>query len=237
MARDRVVRVAWHAAVWLVARNEHGALSSGNATAGSGLHGHDARLGRPRRGRRSATPTRTALCRPRRGCGRGRARPRHRCRGSGTGALPARQRHSRRCWAWSPPQGDCTGHGARLGRAPKGRCASREFGISLTKRAGRSPNGGPRIEQLGGKDLKLTTPLDERGEKVQRIKSFRGAQPPRKLRWTNAGKFGVGDAVWRFRSGRCVSRPMMAAQHVPPEGHDRGVTAGSGVFRMVDGVI
>ena len=29
----------------------------------------------------------------------------------------------------------------------------------------------------------------------------------------------------------------MAAQHVPPEGHDRGVTAGSGVFRMVDGVI
>ena len=68
-------------------------------------------------------------------------------------------------------------------------------------------------------------------------KSFRGAQPPRKLRWTNAGMFGVGDAVWKIRSGRCVSRLMMAAQHVPPEGHDRGVTAGSGVFRMVDGVI
>ena len=29
----------------------------------------------------------------------------------------------------------------------------------------------------------------------------------------------------------------MAAQQVPPEGHDRGVTAGSGVFGMVDGVI
>ena len=43
--------------------------------------------------------------------------------------------------------------------------------------------------------------------------------------------------VWEIRSGQCVSKPMMAAEHVPPEGHDRGVTAGSGVFGRVDGVI
>jgi hypothetical protein len=37
--------------------------------------------------------------------------------------------------------------------------------------------------------------------------------------------------------GRPVSRPMMAAQQAPTEGHDRGVAAGSGVFGVVDGVI
>ena len=99
------------------------------------------------------------------------------------------------------------------------------------------------LTPLGGavpsNDLRVFAARSRRGSSVdeERFKSFRGAQPPRKLRWTNAGKFGVGDAVWKIRSGRCVSRPMMAAQHVPPEGHDRGVTAGSGVFRMVDGVI
>ena len=29
----------------------------------------------------------------------------------------------------------------------------------------------------------------------------------------------------------------MTAQQLPPEGHERGVTAGSGAFGMVDGVI
>src|SRR5271167_1353365 len=71
----------------------------------------------------------------------------------------------------------------------------------------------------------------------KRIKSFRGAQPPRKLRWTNAGMFGVGEAIWKIRSGRSVSRPLLVAQQGPPEGHDRGLMAGSGVFGMVDGVI
>jgi len=49
--------------------------------------------------------------------------------------------------------------------------------------------------------------------------------------------FGVSEALWKFPSRRSVSMLMMAAQRVPPEGQDRGVMAGSGVFGMVDGVI
>ena len=49
--------------------------------------------------------------------------------------------------------------------------------------------------------------------------------------------FGVGEALWGFHPGRSVSRLMIVAQQVPPEGHDGGVTAVSGVFGMVDGVI
>jgi hypothetical protein len=49
--------------------------------------------------------------------------------------------------------------------------------------------------------------------------------------------FGVGEVVWKFRSGRAVSKPMMSAQHPPLEGHDRSVTVVIGVFGMVDGVI
>ena len=36
---------------------------------------------------------------------------------------------------------------------------------------------------------------------VQRFKSFRGAQPPRKLRWTNAGVFGVMRRYGDFNRG------------------------------------
>jgi hypothetical protein len=49
--------------------------------------------------------------------------------------------------------------------------------------------------------------------------------------------FGVGEAVWKFRSGQSVSRPMMSARQLPLEGHDRGVTVVIGGFEMVDGVI
>jgi hypothetical protein len=49
--------------------------------------------------------------------------------------------------------------------------------------------------------------------------------------------FGVGEALWKIRSARSVSRPTLVAQQWPPEGFDRVVVAGSGVSRMIDGVI
>jgi hypothetical protein len=69
------------------------------------------------------------------------------------------------------------------------------------------------------------------------LRVFAARSRRRKLRWTNAGMFGVGEAVWKFRSGQSVSRPMMSAQQLPPEGRDRGGTVVIGVFEMVGGVI
>jgi hypothetical protein len=65
-----------------------------------------------------------------------------------------------------------------------------------------------------------------------------GVFAARSRRGSSVGRTrGVLGRLWRIRSGRSVSRLMMAAQQVPPEGHECGVTAGSGVFGMVDGVI
>lgn len=65
---------------------------------------------------------------------------------------------------------------------------------------------------------------------VKRFKSFRGAQPPRKLRWTNAGVFGVDEAVWRFQSGRLVPGPRITVQGVPPEEPEQDIAAQGEVF-------
>jgi hypothetical protein len=79
----------------------------------------------------------------------------------------------------------------------------------------------------------FTGPVSELND----LRVFAARSRRRKLRWTNAGMFGVGGAVWRFRSGRPVLRQMVSAQQLPLEGHDRGVTVVIGVFEMVDGVI
>ena len=64
----------------------------------------------------------------------------------------------------------------------------------------------------------------------KRFKSFRGAQPPRKLRWTNAGVFGVDEALWRFQSGRLMPGPRITVQGVPPEEPEQDIAAQGEVF-------
>ena len=59
---------------------------------------------------------------------------------------------------------------------------------------------------------------------------LRAAQPPRKLRWTNAGVFGVDEAVWRFQSGRLVPGPRITVQGVPPEEPEQDIAAQGEVF-------
>ena len=65
---------------------------------------------------------------------------------------------------------------------------------------------------------------------TERFKSFRGAQPPRKLRWTNAGVFGVDEALWRFQSGRLMPGPRITVQGVPPEEPEQDIAAQGEVF-------
>ena len=73
-------------------------------------------------------------------------------------------------------------------------------------------------------------PLAKQGYATERFKSFRGAQPPRKLRWTNAGVFGVDEALWRFQSGRLMPGPRITVQGVPPEEPEQDIAAQGEVF-------
>ena len=47
---------------------------------------------------------------------------------------------------------------------------------------------------------------------------------------TNAGVFGVDEAVWRFQSGRLVPGPRITVQGVPPEEPEQDIAAQGEVF-------
>ncbi len=66
-------------------------------------------------------------------------------------------------------------------------------------------------------------------------KSFCGAKPTQKVRWTNAG---VGWRGCMEILARTLAVLMMRGSvGTPPEGQWHGTTVGSGVFEMVGGVI
>jgi hypothetical protein len=71
---------------------------------------------------------------------------------------------------------------------------------------------------------------------TKRIKSFCGAKPPQKLRWTNARRWGAGGAM-EISPRTLVVWPMIAGHEARSERHDARITVGSLPFCTVDGVI
>lgn len=105
-------------------------------------------------------------------------------------------------------------------------------------RASQRQGAGPSKDILNSDAVQPTTPL-RRSRSVQRLKSFCGAKPTQKLRWTERGwGRGFGFRLWNFQLGlacwrrlRGASRGLWAVPSSPLRPVEAGVRSRQPWFR------